>query len=333
MQALALLALNCAAVFTVAVVLGLIGPGPGGLPFLAVPVAIYAVTGKRNYCAALIFSAVAGTACAELAASAILGAAPAWSSPWNAVLNACMAASGLILAAGISRCWGYAKIAIAVAAPVFAVQAMNTVVRWNVLQTWFGESIESIRTGLQAPLGQPPDEMTQALLERCQWMFEHWSALILGSMFGTALIGACVAISFTSLWLRRVLQRPGPVGGFRTFGVPDWLAWAVIAAAVLTYADYRWPSTPIRIAGWNLGLALVVTYWLNGLSVLAYGAYASAVMNARIAGYLTVTATLMFFPMALTPLGLFDTWFSFRLKLDKLIEAKRLLDEARKNDE
>jgi uncharacterized protein YybS (DUF2232 family) len=332
-QALALYALNCAAVFVVAAVLGLIGPGPGGLPFLAVPVAIYAIMGKRQFCAGLIVSAAVGTACAEFVASVILPAAPTWASPWNAVLNACMAGSGLVLAAGISRCWGYARLAVAVAAPVFVTQAINLAFRWQILQAWFSASVESMRGQLMAPLGEPPDEMTQAILERCQWMSEHWSALILGSMFGTALVGACIAVSFTSLWLRRVLGRPGPVGGFRTFTVPDWLAWAVIVAVALGYVDYRWPGTPVRIVAWNLGLAMAVTYWLNGLSILAYGIYATTIMNARFAGYLTATATLMFFPQALAPFGLFDTWFNFRAKLDKLIEAKRLLDESRKNDE
>lgn len=333
MQSLALFALNCAAVFVVAAVLGLIGPGPGGLPFLAVPVAIYAITGKPRLCAGLIASAIAGTACAELAASVVLDAAPTWSSPWNAVLNACMAASGMILAYGVTRCWGYAKLAAAVAAPVFVTQAINMAFRWQILQAWFGASVESIRAQLQAPLGQPPSEVAQAFLEQCQWMNEHWSSLVLGSLFGTALVGACVAVSFTSLWLRRVLQRPGPVGGFRTFAVPDWLAWGVILALVLGYIDYRWPGTALRMVAWNLGLALAVTYWLNGLSVIAYGLYATTVMNARFLGLLTAGATVMFFPQSLAPLGLFDTWFSFRKKLDRLIEAKRQLDESRKNDD
>jgi len=332
-QALALFALTCAAVFLVAVVLGFVGPGPGGLPFLAVPVALYAMTGKRSYCVGLIACAFLGTASAEFAASALLETAPAWTSPWNAVLNASMAATGLILAAGIKRCWSYGKLAVAIAAPVFVAQAINAAFRWEILRAWFASSVETLRASLQSPLGQAPDEMTQAILERCQWMSEHWSALILGSMFGTTVMGACVAISFTSLWLRRVLRRPGPVGGFRTFGVPDWLAWAVIGVAVLAYADYRWPGTPLRAVAWNTGLALAIVYWLNGLSVLAYSVYATTRMNARVAGYLTASATILFFPQALAPFGLFDTWFDFRTKLDKLVEAKRLLDEARKNDE
>lgn len=333
MQALALFALNCAAVFVVAAVLGLLGPGPGGLPFLAVPVAIYAMTGKPYFCGALIACAAMGTACAELAASAMLGTAPVWASPWNAVLNACMAAAGIVLAAGISRCWSYGKLAIAVAAPVFVTQAVNMVLRRETLQAWFSASIESLQAELQAPLSQPPSELMKAFLEQCQWLSEHWTAWMAGHIFAIALFGACMAISFTSLWLRRVLQRPGPVGGFRTFGVPDWLAWAVIAAAVLAYVDYRWPGTPVRVVAWNLGLALTITYWLNGLAILVYAVYVANAINARFAGYLMTGATLLLFPQALAPVGLFDTWFSFRKKLDKLIEAKRLLDQSRHDDD
>lgn len=291
------------------------------MALLPVPVAVYALKGKRTVCAGLV-------------ACAALGVALPMASPVDGLLNGCIAASGLVVAEGIRRCWRYSRIVVAVSAPVIALLGVNMALRWHKMMKLVMAALANVQAQAAKPLSQRPDANAQAMLQLYQWLYQHWSTIAAGVLVATTVTTACVGISLTSMWLRRVMRRPGPIESFRSFAVPDWLAWVVIATAVAGYVDYyRLPGTALRPVAWSAGVALAGLYWLNGLAILAHLVYVATVLNARAAGLLMAGATIVFFSPLVITLGLFDTWFGFRGKLDKLVEIKRRIDESRDDDE
>ena len=108
---------------------------------------------------------------------------------------------------------------------------------------------------------------------------------------------------------------------------PDGLAWAVIATALLWFADQQWPTDSLRIISWNAAFALAGLYWVNGLSIAGY-AIAAFRPNPFMIALLAVAAVLMNFISLLAIVGLFDTWGDFRRKIDEVLAARELREHS-----
>lgn len=185
------------------------------------------------------------------------------------------------------------------------------------------DTVSELHTQTAATLAgpdAPPAGREQTLLELQEWIYGHWKYLFVGMAFGSALFSAAVAAYAAVFWLRRKQTLEG-VGGFRTMRPPDWLVWLVIVAAGLWFLDRSWPNEWVRMAGWNLAIALAAVYWLNGLSVLTY---AVAVLRPHPVLVVVLMAAIILLQLgvALLFIGLFDTWGEFRPKLDRLVAAR-----------
>jgi len=111
--------------------------------------------------------------------------------------------------------------------------------------------------------------------------------------------------------------------GFQRMRLPDWLVWVAIAVALMWFADSRWPNDALRAVAWNSAIALACVYWLNGFAVLLYGL--AILKVSALASLLVVSGMFLFGLMHLLGLmGLFDTWFDFRLRLRRLAMLRRV---------
>lgn len=164
-----------------------------------------------------------------------------------------------------------------------------------------------------------PDSVAMARAADLRWLDTNLPYVGVGVVFRLALMSSVLLV-----WaLARRLRGSGFEirGRFREMRPPEWLVWLAIAAALMGLADLRWPSPVLRAVSWNLGFGLEAAYWLNGLSILVY---ALVGLSPRSPGYRALVAVLfaLLAGPLLAMLGLFDTWFVFRGKVDRLLERR-----------
>ncbi len=154
--------------------------------------------------------------------------------------------------------------------------------------------------------------MNETAIALLKWFDVHWPYLNLGGLFGGLLMASTVMLALLGGHLRRT-GGPAPKGSFAEMRPPDWLVWAVIAAAVLWFVDDKWPAEAVRMVSWNAAVALAFVYGLNGLSILMY-----ALVVFKVNPMVGFAAILLIFWMGVHPLlcvvGLFDTWWELRAR-------------------
>jgi hypothetical protein len=150
---------------------------------------------------------------------------------------------------------------------------------------------------------------------------DAWPFVMLGAAVWWLLIGSSVTVGCIRWMLHRLHPGLAFHGSFATMRPPDALVWAVIVTALLWFVDHYYPNEALRFVAWNSAIALAAIYMFNGLSVFAYGVH---ILKPPM--FLSVAATLLLFyvPYFVMFIGLFDTWSEFRVKLDKLAEARQV---------
>ncbi len=234
---------------------------------------------------------------------------------------------GLFLGAASLRRWNFGVCVSVLTSVLFGMGAGNMLMRWantvEMSHIFLAARIEDFQEVARqhAAAGRELSEGNAQMIEVAMWVKAHVESLLIGTFFGSVLLFATALT-----WVFQQSLRPGGAaavsGAFVRMRPPEWLVWMVIALAGMWLIDYRWPNESLRMVTWNAALGLSFVYWLNGLSIAAYALFAlqwHSLMVAVCIGML-MAAQL---GTVLSGVGLFDTWYGFRERMDRLVEAKR----------
>ena len=275
-----------------------------GLELALVPVSVAAYAATRQWLRASGLVLCAG-----------LGAALASMDVAMGVYLGFTASLGLVIGTGMARGLSYGRLAVLTTALPFSAFAAVVALRWDLWLSYGPALHQGIAQTIQVP------EIEGAM----RWMLvDHWRDVGIGMVAAQIGLMSCMAVSATALCLR--LRRAGsvPTSPFREARTPEWVVWLAIAAALAWFADQRWPQAGLRPVVWNTAMALAAVYWLNGLSIVAYGIHLWKPRRAIHIALLVVFA-LVCLRDILPFLGFFDTWVGFRAKMHEWDAARRRL--------
>lgn len=241
--------------------------------------------------------------------------------------------AGAVLGTGMRRQWPFGSLVAAVTAWTFGVFAAFLLVHmtWASWVRQAAASYEMLVTGSEQ--GAEPAADQQAVFDFFRWMLvDHWADVSIGLMFASFLVCAALAAGVTALWVRLRHGLPGPRTTFGRMRPPEWLVWPAIACAALWFVEHYYAQNDVlRAVTWNAAIGLAAIYWLNGLSIVVYAL-------RHLQPHLFVVIALVVFMMyaggwLLSFLGLFDTWWELRAKVDRLVAVRDKLREGRGGDE
>lgn len=231
-------------------------------------------------------------------------------------------ATGLPIGIGIGLRWPFGRIVVVSTAFAFAVNLVLTLSQLDALRAQAAELETLLTTSLEGPDAEEFREAGyERILEYYRYFEMRWQYLFFGLNFSGTLTSVCVLAAVASRWTHRRTGLPEGAGSFSAMRPPEWLVWAVIAAAGVWFIDYRWPSEALRFVSWNTAIGLLWVYWLNGLGILIYGFAAWKPHPLVLFALLMVliwAGMVSLFPM----LGLFDIWFDFRKRIDRLVASR-----------
>ncbi|MFO7976350.1 MAG: DUF2232 domain-containing protein [Candidatus Hydrogenedentota bacterium] len=240
--------------------------------------------------------------------------------------------SGVALGAGIRREAAFGKIVTVMTVWICLIFAGFLVFH----MTWAGWERQAAASyeALLAETGEVAEktEKQEAAFDFLHWVLvEHWADVSMGLTFTGFLMWSVVATGLTTVWIRLRHGLAGPSTTFTKMRPPEWLVWPAIVCAILWFVEQRMPNETLRAVSWNAALGLGAVYWLNGLSIMVF-----ALRQLR--PHLFVVIALVVFMMyagawVLSFVGLFDTWWEFRAKVDRLVAARDKLRESESDDE
>jgi len=262
--------------------------------------ALYELAGERKNAAGVaLWAAVAGLLVMNDALLALALAAGA--------------GMGIVLAFAIQRNWSYGWQLTLVAGTGFGVVAGVMAVTWATLRKDMTKYSNASIAHLETLEGVNPQ-----WIEAMRWMDVNYEYVALGYAFISVLTLSALTVSLLERWRRdpEAAVRRKPTG-FQKMRIPDWVVWIAIAAALMWFADGRWPNPVLRAVSWNAALGLLGLYWLNGLSIVLY---AMTLFKASAFGMFMVFSGMIIFglwPM-LGIFGFFDTWYDFRKRFRRI---------------
>ncbi len=312
-----LLAAGLHLISTVMLGAGVFALGP---PLFVLPVAWYWATGRARHAVAL---------------AAVAGLAPLVAGVLAALVSILVAGLGVVLGAMLRRQWPFGRVVLILTALVFVPVAALTMANWEAAHEaygiWTAARIAEFDAAAEEQSNIDNDQ-AEALRESFLWFNENWPYLNLGGTFGAVLILSTVITAQLNVRLLRHGGRARATGSFKQMRPPEWLVWVGIALAGCWFLDGRWPNEALRLVTWNGAVALSVVYWLNGLSVMLYGVatLSGGMMVAYAALVVMVTLWLQALPASI---GLFETWFEFRRRIDRLVELRRMREQSGKEND
>lgn len=203
---------------------------------------------------------------------------------------------------------------------VFGMLAVLTAGTWDASRDEWSERIHAFAQAVDD--GETSGEGMQALFT---WLDAHWAYVSFGMLFGVVLLTMVMACSV----LYRILDIAGLAYSdnryFSRIRVPEHLIWAVIIVAGLWFLDQSRPNDAIRFIAWNSAVAMAVIYWINGLAVMTC---MLQILNVRPLWMYSLLLGLFILNIhhIFAVVGLFDTWFDFRLKVQRLVAARQADD-------
>lgn len=223
------------------------------------------------------------------------------------------AGMGIVLALAIQRNWSYGRQLTLLAGTGITAMSLVMVTLWATLRKdmtiFFNARIAEF---------QAMENVNTQWIELMRWWDLNYENVALGSAFGSVLTLSAITVCLLERWRRdpenRAKRKPT---GFQKMRVPDWVVWIAIAAALMWFADGRWPNSVMRAISWNTALGLLGLYWLNGVSITLY---AMSVFKASAFGMFMVFSGMFVFglwPM-LGIFGFFDTWYDFRKRFRRI---------------
>jgi hypothetical protein len=240
--------------------------------------------------------------------------------------------AGVALGYGLRREWPFGVLVATVTAWAFGVFAafVAFLLTWEGWKRQAAASYEQLAAQMRETTEIGPDQ--QRALDVFRWLLiDHWGDVSLGLMVASLLVCAALATGLTAAWLRLRHGLPGPRTTFARMRPPEWLVWPAILCAVLWFVEQRVPNGLLQAFTWNAGIGLAAIYWLNGLSLVVY-----AVRRLQPNVFIVIALVLLMMYAGVWLLGffgLFDTWWAFRAKVDRLVAARDKLREGRGDDE
>ncbi|HOF41074.1 MAG TPA: DUF2232 domain-containing protein [Candidatus Hydrogenedentes bacterium] len=234
---------------------------------------------------------------------------------------------GALLGSGIRRQWALGTLVATVSGWMTGTFAAFLVLHL----TWSGwarqASVSYEMLVAQAHDASGASASQQAAQEALRWLLvEHWADVSVGLMFGSFLVCAALVAAVASAWVRLRYGLPGPRTTFGAMRPSEWFVWPAILCAVLWYVEQRAPNSVLRALTWNTAIGLAAIYWLNGLSIAVYA------MRRLQPPVFVVVAVVIFLAYVggwmLSFAGLFDTWWEFRGKVDRLVAMRDKLREG-----
>jgi uncharacterized protein YybS (DUF2232 family) len=283
----------------------LVGAGMPGMAMalFPLPVAVYWARGLQRQSGILLV-------CAGLSVLLATGSAVL------AVMFMVVAGTGVLAGEMAVRRWSFGQCVALLTAVVFGFLAVSQLANWAAVRE---EGIVFVLARLE---GNP------AAGEVGPWMEAHYDDMFFGTLFGSVLAGMTLFVAFFRRWLELKQVPAGLRGSFAAMRPPEWLVWAVIAVALLWFAEQRWSHDLLRAVTWNSAIALAVLYALNGFALVLYAL--QGLQASPLLAYASVFGLLVLLPNTLPMLaftGLFDTWWNLRQKVDRLASARRAENE------
>ncbi len=300
----------------------------GNIEFAVLPIQVAAAiaAGRRWMSVALIGATVIGAFLGQALSrpiAASLGVHMAWPVWFVVLFDGCAAALGLIIGYGMVRRWTYGRVVAMASGLAMTGIVLAAVWAWP---QWLERAALAYQDAVSLKFAEQQGENGEIATRMFQWLLlEHWGDVGLGMVFCWVVLMFCFCVSMTARWVQTRLPGQGIQGGFSQMRPPEWLVWAAILAVGLWYADVRWPEWGLRPFVWNTAVALALIYWLNGTAIALF---AFRIWQLPTIVVLALFLVLMAYAGRLLPLsiGLFDTWFDFRRKLE-IWKAAR--DQAR----
>lgn len=237
------------------------------------------------------------------------------------------AGMGIVLALTFERRWTYGwQLTLATGAG-FAATGGIMLAAWETLRHEFTVFANNNIAEFEKLAKADPNwaDVFHRSSETIRWIDLNYNFTTLGSAFGCVLFMAAFTVCLLERWQRdpEARKRRKPTG-FQRMRVPDWVVWLAIATALVWFADYHQHSPVLRIIAWNLATALNYLYLLNGLSVLFY---ALSVFKATAFGTFMVFSGVLLFGLMpfMGLLGLFDTWYDFRLRFRRMAMLRNVM--------
>ncbi len=230
------------------------------------------------------------------------------------------ATMGIVLAEAIERRWSYGWQLTLAAGAGFAAMVVPMLLTWS-------KARHDVTIFINARIAEfeAMENVNSQWIEIFRWYDLHYENVVFGSTFASVLILSAITISLLERWQRdpesRTRRKPT---GFQRMRVADWVVWVAIAAALMWFVDVDFRESPVlRAVSWNTALALLGIYVLNGVSILFY---ALTIFKASaFAGFMVMTGIMLFgmWPV-LGILGLFDTWYDFRMRFRRIAMLRRI---------
>ncbi len=240
------------------------------------------------------------------------------------VFYALFVLAGLVLGQGIRHAWPFGRVVAVFTAVTFGAFTGFVMfhMTWSGWQRQAAASYEAFEVQMRGAAEDPAEH--EAVLEFLRWILvERWADVSIGLTFASFLTGAVLAVGVTAFWVRIRHGMPGPRTTFASMRPPEWLVWPVIACAGLWFVEQRASHDVLRAVAWNGAIGLAAIYWLNGVGIVVY-----AVRHLQ--PHVFVVAALVLFLMyaggwLLSIVGLFDTWWELRVKVDRVVAVREKL--------
>lgn len=230
-----------------------------------------------------------------------------------------MGATGIVLGILMRRQVSVGPAVTVMAVLIFAVAAGHTAWTWQASRTEWHNALEAYKGQFKEV---ETSESVESTLDLLTWFDNNWLYISFGMLFGLVVLTTTAVVGT----LYRALARQGlinpPNWRFSLMRVPEHLVWVAIALAGLWFLDDWRPNDAVRFIAWNGAIAMAVVYWINGLSITVFAVLAFQVKLALVL-LVFVTAFVFNFHQLLALLGLFDTWWNFRLKVRQMVEARQ----------
>ncbi len=228
---------------------------------------------------------------------------------------------GLAIGHAFRRRWPFGRMLAALTALVAGLAVLSMAVQWEETRHQLSIAVSQFAAQMEQTDGETAG-MNPAAVEQLKWMDLNWAYVGPGLIFASVLWGAAAALGFLAGLVRKRAPEAGPGTRFGEMRLPDWVVWLAIAAALLWFADRRWPNEVMRVVAWNSAMGLLSLYALNGLAIVVCVFHALGLSPVK-TGAVSAAILLAGGMPLLGWLGLFDTWWDFRVKAGRWIAARQ----------
>lgn len=282
------------------------------LLLFVLPTAFYWALGAKRLAAGIVFGAVLS---ALFAGGGVGGMAEAFT----------VSGTGVVMGEATRRRWGPGTCIAAATLYHYALVAIRLAWDWREVRHQYTIWLNARTASLQEAIASG-NEMARQTAELWKALDTQLAYVYFGMVFVAILLAAALGMALLGRWLRAAYPGAAPRGRFAFMRVPDALVWLAILVALCWFADQRWPSDVLRLFTWNSAIGLAGVYWLSGVAIFSYG-LAAFQLNLLAAGAMVVLFALLHWLGGLFPLvsavGLFDTWFDFRARIERAAALRR----------